>query len=275
MEKNSLLIPGMKGRKFKERIKKAFCLFLKVFMASYEALNFADGRRSILDIVRAISAEFEPVDFQNIYDFFKILERTELVILKQTWRKMNFLNKRTSFQQLVHSRKSIRRFLDKPVEREKILSCLEAARVAPSADNVQPWRFLVIDDPEIIKDFAKEAFSGIYFPSKFAAKAPIIIVILARLDIIANRIGKQIQNISFYLIDIGIAGEHIVLQAEDLGLGTCWIGWFNARKTRKFFKIPRKYKIVSLMAMGYYEKKPSKERKRKKLEEIIWFNKME
>jgi len=187
---------------------------------------------------------------------------------------MNSLKKKTPFQQLVQGRKSIRRFLDKPVEREKILACLEAARVAPSASNVQPWRFLVIDEPEVIKEFAKEVFSGIYYPTKFAAKAPVIILILARLDIIANRIGKEIQDINYYYIDIGIAGEHIVLQAEELGLGTCWIGWFNPRRTRKFLKIPRKYKIVSLMAMGYYEKKPSRERKRKNLDEIVWFNKM-
>jgi len=178
------------------------------------------------------------------------------------------------FQHLVRSRRSIRRYLDKPVEREKVLACIEAARLAPSADNVQPWRFLVIDNPEVKSRFAKEVFSGIYFISRFAAQAPVLIMILARLDIIANRIGKQIQNVSFYLIDIGIAGEHIVLQAEELGLGTCWIGWFNPRKARKFFKIPRKFKIVSLMAMGYYEKRPSKEKKRKKLEEIAWFNKI-
>jgi nitroreductase len=180
-----------------------------------------------------------------------------------------------TFQQLVKSRRSIRRFLDKPVERDKILTCIDAARLAPSADNVQPWRFLIIDDPDLKSKFAEEVFSGIYFVTKFAAKAPVIILILARLDIIANRIGKQIQNIHYYYIDTGIAGEHLVLQAEELGLGTCWIGWFNPRKARKFLKIPRKYKIVSLMAMGYYERKPSRERKRKKLEEIAWFNKIE
>lgn len=178
------------------------------------------------------------------------------------------------FQQLVKGRRSIRRYLERPVEREKILTCIEAARLAPSADNVQPWRFLIIDDPDLKAQFAKKVFSGIYFITKFAAKAPVIIVILAKLDIIANRIGKQIQNIHYYYIDSGIAGEHIVLQAEELGLGTCWIGWFNPRKARKFLKIPRKYKIVSLMAMGYYEKKPSGEKKRKKLEEIAWFNKI-
>lgn len=179
-----------------------------------------------------------------------------------------------SFQQLVRSRRSIRRYLDKPVEREKILTCIEAARLAPSADNVQPWRFLILDEPDLRTKFAKEVFSGIYSISKFAVKAPMLILILARLDIIANRIGKQIQNISYYYIDIGIAGEHIVLQAEELGLGTCWVGWFNPRKARKFLKIPRKYKIVSLMAVGYYEKKPSREKKRKALQDIAWFNKI-
>jgi len=176
------------------------------------------------------------------------------------------------FQQLVRSRRSIRRYLDQLVEREKILTCIEAARLAPSADNVQPWRFLIIDDPELKTQYAKEVFSGIYSITRFAEKAPVLILILARLDIIANRIGKQIQNIQFYLLDIGIAGEHIVLQAEELGLGTCWIGWFNIRRARKFLKIPRKYKIVSMLAMGYYEKRPRKEKKRKKLEDIAWFN---
>lgn len=176
------------------------------------------------------------------------------------------------FQKLVESRRSIRRYLDKPVGRDEILTCIEAARLAPSADNVQPWRFLVIDDPEIKARFASEVFSGIYSISRFAAKAPVLIMILARLDIIANRIGKQIQNIQFYLLDIGIAGEHIVLQAQELGLGTCWIGWFNMRKARRILKIPRKYKIVSMLSMGYYERRPSREKKRKTLEEIAWFN---
>ena len=181
---------------------------------------------------------------------------------------------KTPFQTLVSNRRSIRRYLHKPVEREKILSCIEAARLAPSADNVQPWRFLIIDDGELRDQFAKEVFSGIYSISKFVATAPVIIVILAKLDIIANRLAKQIQDIPFYFLDIGIAGEHIVLQAEELGLGTCWIGWFNARKVRKILNIPKKYKIVSLMSMGYYEQKPRGEKKRRNLDEIVWFNRI-
>jgi nitroreductase len=179
---------------------------------------------------------------------------------------------RTPFQRLVQERRSIRRYIERPVERDKILVCLEAARLAPSADNSQPWRFLVLDDVDLKQHFCKEVFSGIYSVSKFAKKAPVLVVILARLDIIAHRVGKQIQNIHFHLLDIGIAGEHIVLQAEELGLGTCWVGWFNTRKARKVLKIPRGYKIASLLSMGYYEQKPSKLKKRKKLDEIIWFN---
>jgi len=178
----------------------------------------------------------------------------------------------TPFQELVRRRRSIRRYLDRPVEREKILACLESARLAPSAENVQPWRFLVIDDPEIKQRYASAAFSGIYSFSRFAAKAPVLIVILARPDLLADRIGKQIQDVSFYLIDVGIAGEHLALQAEELGLGTCWIGWFSSRRTRKFFRIPRQLKIVCLIALGYPEGRPAREKNRKPLAEISWFN---
>jgi len=176
------------------------------------------------------------------------------------------------FLELVQSRRSIRRYQNKPVEREKILQCIEAARLAPSAENVQPWRFIILDDPDIITEFSSQAFSGIYSLTRFAAKAPIIIVILAKLDVLANRIGKQIQGIHFYLLDIGIAGEHLVLQAQELGLGTCWIGWFNIRGVRKFLNIPRSYKIVSLMCMGYPENIKPKQKERYVIEDIAWFN---
>ena len=85
-------------------------------------------------------------------------------------------------------------------------------------------------------------------------------------------IGKQIQGTSWYLIDVGIAGEHIVLQAQELGLGTCWIGWFNAKKVRTFLHIPPRYKVVVLIAMGYYAEKPSTPKKRMALDDIVSFN---
>jgi nitroreductase len=180
--------------------------------------------------------------------------------------------KNTPFLNLAAGRKSIRRFSNRAVSKEDILTCLEAARLAPSAENAQPWRFLVVDDPQIRERFAEQIFSGVYKVSRFASEAPVLILIMARLNIITHRLGRWYQNTPFHLIDIGIAGEHLILQAEELGIGGCWMGWFNIRKAKKFFHIPRKYKITALLALGYYDKKPSRERKRKSLEEIAWFN---
>jgi nitroreductase len=180
----------------------------------------------------------------------------------------------TPFQKLVQGRRSIRRFLETPVERDKVLACLEAARRAPSAHNAQPWRFLVVDDPAVKSGMAKAAFSGIYSGSKFAARAPVIIVLLAKLDLVADRIGGRLQGVPYHFVDLGIAGEHIALQAEELGLATCWMGWFHFRKLRKFLDIPKKYKIVAMMPLGYAEKRPTREPPRRTLREIVSFNRM-
>ncbi|MDW7682296.1 MAG: nitroreductase family protein, partial [bacterium] len=173
---------------------------------------------------------------------------------------------------LIKKRRSIRKYQPRPVEREKLRKCLEAARLAPSAENVQPWRFIVIDDPDLKNRFAKEVFSGIYFPMKFAQQAPVIVIILAKRDLIANRIGKQIQGIHYYFIDVGIAGQHLVLQAQELGLGSCWIGWFNPRKVRKFFNIPKSYQVASLISLGYPAQEKSEVKNRSPLDKIAWFN---
>lgn len=183
------------------------------------------------------------------------------------------MNRSTFLLKLIQNRRSVRAYLDKPVERKKILTCIEAARLAPSAENVQPWRFIVIDDPEVKEEFSQAAFSGIYFPSRFAAKAPVIIAVLAKKDLLANVIGKQFQGTSWYLIDIGIAGEHLVLQAQELGLSTCWIGWFNAKKARSCLRVVPPYNVVILIAMGYSTGQSLSAQKRSPLEKIVWFNK--
>ncbi len=176
------------------------------------------------------------------------------------------------FLQLVRTRRSVRKFADRPVEREKLIACVEAARHAPSAENVQPWRFVIVDDPELKSKLAEEAFSGIYRPTRWAAKAPVLVVILAKLDLLANRLGAQVQGTNYYLIDVGIAGEHFVLQAHELGLGTCWIGWFHEKKARKVLGIPRSYRLVCFLAVGYPAHSGAKPKEKKSLEEILFFN---
>jgi len=175
--------------------------------------------------------------------------------------------------QIIRERRSVRKFDTRPVEREKILSCIEAARLAPSADNVQPWRFIVLDDPEVKERFGRVVFSGVYRVTRWAMKAPVIVVILADLNFLVHRMGKLFQGIPYYLLDVGIAGEHFVLQAHELGLGTCWIGWFHVKRAQKFFQIPRGVKVCELVAVGYpsSEWKPNPQ-KRKSMEEIVFFN---
>lgn len=181
----------------------------------------------------------------------------------------------TAFQKILRGRRSIRRYLPAPVDPEKIRACLEAALLAPSAHNAQPWRFVVVDDPELKDRLTAAAFTGIYSGSKFAALAPVLLVLLARLDRVADRLGSKLQGVPFHFLDIGIAGEHIVLQAEELGLATCWMGWFNYRKVRKVLGIPRKYKVVAMMPIGYAEKRPDREPPRKTFEEVVTFNGVE
>jgi nitroreductase len=181
----------------------------------------------------------------------------------------------TAFQKILRGRRSIRRFLPTPVDPEKIRSCLEAARLAPSANNAQPWHFVVIDDPELKDRLAAAAFSGIYSRSKFAARAPVLIVLLAKRGFVTHHLGGRLQNISYHFIDMGIAGEHIVLQAEEFGLATCWMGWFNYRRVRKVLEIPRKFKVVAMMAVGYAEKRPTRESPRKTFEEVVTYNGIE
>lgn len=178
----------------------------------------------------------------------------------------------TPFQRIVRGRRSIRRFLATPVEPEKLRACLEAARIAPSAHNIQPWRFIAVDDPGLKDRLAAEAFSGIFSGSKFAAKAPVLLVVLTKPDLVADRLGGRFQGVRYHFIDIGIAGEHVVLQAEELGLATCWMGWFNYRRVRKVLGIPRKFKVVAMLAVGYAEKRPSREPPRRTFEEIVSFN---
>jgi len=175
---------------------------------------------------------------------------------------------------IIQSRRSIRHYLPRPVEKEKILACLEAARLAPSAHNAQPWRFLVIDDAELKARVSEKAFSGMYSACRFASQAPVLVLLLAKSDFMANRLGRLVQGVQFYLLDLGIAGEHFVLKAEELGLGTCWIGWFNSRAVAKLLKIPKKYRLVAVLAVGYSERRPPA-RSRKSLEETVWFNRIE
>lgn len=176
-----------------------------------------------------------------------------------------------TFLELVKRRRSIRRYAAKAVSRETIDRCLEAARLAPSACNSQPWYFVVVDDEKLKNRLADEAFSRVYSMNSFAKDAPVLIVAVTQRSSYTACLGGYLRGTQYSLIDIGIACEHIILQAEEEGLGTCWLGWFNEKAVKKILGISRSEKVDVIISMGYPEEEP-KDKLRKPLSEIRRFN---
>jgi nitroreductase len=173
---------------------------------------------------------------------------------------------------IIKKRRSIRKYLDKAVEREKINLCLEAARLAPSAINGQPWKFIVVDEPELKKKLCEAAFRGVFAFNTWAKAAPGLVVVVVNNSPVSQII-NTLRNSIPYLIDIGITTEHFVLQAEELGLGTCWMAGLDEKATRKVLGIPLGKKVAAIIALGYPDLTEEKRsRPRKKLEEMASFN---
>lgn len=154
---------------------------------------------------------------------------------------------------LIHKRKSVRRYSAKPIPREDLLRCVEAARLAPSACNSQPWSFVFVNDPQLKNRIGDKIFSGIYSMNKFAQKAAVLVVVVSERSRFLSALGGQIRNTRYHLIDVGIACEHLILQATELGIGSCWIGWFDEGNLKKILKIPRHKKVDVIISLGYEE----------------------
>ncbi|MBW2604256.1 MAG: nitroreductase family protein [Deltaproteobacteria bacterium] len=174
--------------------------------------------------------------------------------------------------QILNTRRSVRSFDSRPVSENDIISIIEAARLSPSACNSQTWRFIFVTRREIIRKICLEAMRPV-IPNRWLEKAPLVIAGCSQLDIIANRIGGRVTGIEYYQIDLGIAMEHMVLKAVELGLGTCWIGWFDETGVKDILGIPKKIKVSALLAVGYPKETTGKKRKRKPAEKIAFFEK--
>jgi nitroreductase len=161
----------------------------------------------------------------------------------------------------IKSRRSIRSFSDKPIEEEKLSRVLEAGRLAPSAKNLQEWKFLIVKDRELKKKLVIAAYN-----QHFLAEAPVVIVGCATLVNYVMSCGQYA-----YPIDLAIAMDHMTLQAVEEGLGTCWIGSFKEDEVKKILNIPENIRIVELLPLGYPKTIPPA-RTRKKLEEIVCYN---
>lgn len=154
------------------------------------------------------------------------------------------------FIDLVRSRYSCRAYKSDPVSREHIERMIEAARLAPSACNKQPWRFAVVRDEATRMRLVNESFlPGI--PMRWAGDAPVIIALGMERSLVTHKLAPGLSGIEYPLLDVGIAGEHLVLQAAEQGLGTCWIGWIKSKKVREIVGWPRGIEAVSLITVGW------------------------
>jgi len=154
----------------------------------------------------------------------------------------------------IRIRRSIRKYKPEPIPSEKLEMIMEAARLAPSAANRQPWNFVVVQDRERKKALAKAAND-----QTFLGDAGAVVV----------AVGDPERSTRWHQKDTMIALEHMVLAATALGYGTCWIGAFDEDAVKSLLKIPAKMKIVALLPIGMPDEKPAA-RQRKELSEIFF-----
>jgi nitroreductase len=170
----------------------------------------------------------------------------------------------------IEMRRSIRKYMDKPVEDEKILCLLESARLAPSGSNTQPWHFIVVKS-ELSRQKLSEASNN----QKWMLSAPVFIVCVADIrcrikedvEVVVNENSPQ-HELKQIIRDTSIAIEHFVLEADNQELDTCWVSWFTQEAIRPILNIPSDKYVVCILTLGYADELP-KARPRKKLEEII------
>lgn len=162
----------------------------------------------------------------------------------------------------IRRRRSIRAYADKPVEEEKLRAVLEAGRLAPSARNLQEWRYVIVRDPATRAKLA-DAANG----QEFVGEAPVVIVACAETD--AHRMACGEMS---YPIDIAISLDHMSLKAVEEGLGTCWIGAFSQAAVKKLLGIPDEIRVVEIMPLGYPASQPAA-RPRLALDEIVMYDK--
>ena len=171
---------------------------------------------------------------------------------------------------VIARRVSCRAYRHDPVPEAHVLRILEAARLAPSARNQQPWRFVVVRDAGLRRRIVEEGFlPGIKMA--WAIAAPVHVVIGMETSFLTHRLAASVSGVDYPWVDIGIAGEHLVLAATELGLGTCWIGWIKPRAIARMVGWPRSVKPVVVITVGYpsdSESSPPPAARRKPLEDI-------
>ena len=160
--------------------------------------------------------------------------------------------------------RSVSRFLPTPVPEQKVQAVMSAARLAMSVDNLQPWKFVVVNDEEL-----KRKLAGVCANGRAMADAPLIVVACARMDEAVSTVGGYMNS---YPLDLGVAISHLTLAATGEGLGTSWAFAFNEDKVKAILGIPPDAKVIGLTPLGFPEELPPPSG-RKHLSEILSYNK--
>ena len=176
-----------------------------------------------------------------------------------------------NFLELARQRQSDRSFEPgRTIERDKLERILEAGRLAPSACNGQPWHFTVITDSELLPAVGKATSSlGM---NKFVKDASALVLITHESTNITSKLGCGIKDKDFPMMDLGIASAYITLAAEDEGVGSCILGWFDEKKIKQLTGIPDKKRLMLIIALGYAAK-PKRKKIRKEWGKVISFEK--
>ncbi len=164
---------------------------------------------------------------------------------------------------VIQKRQSVRKYKEDPIPEKALMRVLEAARLAPSGKNFQPWKFIIVKD-KALKEKLAQASAGQFF----MAEAPVIIVGCGFPDNCYARMGRYMKSWS---VDVTIALDHLMLQAQEEGLGTCWIGSFEEEEVKEILNVPEGVKVLALTPLGYPGEIPPF-RGRKSLDEIISYN---
>ncbi len=197
-------------------------------------------------------------------------------------------------REAIRKRRSIRKFKPDPIPEEKIRLLLESARLAPSGTNIQPWRFIVVKDNDTKKKLQEAAHN-----QRHIKRAPVIIVCCADLKAFKefpDRVDELIESGALpertrevfipYLkkgmdtvtkdalmvaaaANVAIAVEHIVLQAVEIGLGTCWVRWYEDNKIKEILDIPEHVEVMALLPVGVPDEAPS-QRPRLELDQLVY-----
>ncbi len=150
----------------------------------------------------------------------------------------------------IADRYSCRSYRTDAVPEELIQSILEAGRLAPSACNKQPWRFAVVTSDDVRTEIVERAFlKGI--PMRWALDAPVFFVLGMVRATTTHKLAPLLSGVDYPWVDIGIAGEHMVLQATEHKLGTCWIGWIRPKQLRQIVGWPRNVQPVAIITCGW------------------------